>query len=265
MMKPASLPVCPEAFPSIFRLDGKTALITGGGSGLGLAIATGMARAGARVILVGRRQPELEAACAAIGEAATFHVFDVTQTACTPDFAAEISRREGPVSILVNNAGIHLKKPAGEITPEEFDRVWQTHVAGAFALARAFYPGMRDGGGGSILFTSSMAALFGIPLVAAYSAAKTALTGLVRGLAVEWGPSNVRVNAIAPGWIESDMMWGALRTDPARQAKILSRTPLGAFGQATDIGWAAVYLSSPAARFVTGTVIPVDGGASIGF
>ena len=110
-----------------------------------------------------------------------------------------------------------------------------------------------------------MASLFGIPQVVAYSAAKSAYVGMVRTLAVELGPQGIRVNAIAPGWIESDMMNAALSKDPARSAKILSRTPLNRFGQAEDIGWAAVYLCSPAAKFVTGVVLPVDGGASIGF
>jgi len=118
---------------------------------------------------------------------------------------------------------------------------------------------------GNILFTASMASLFGIPLTVAYSAAKSAYTGIVRTLAVEFGVHGVRVNAIAPGWIESDMMNKALSGDPARKAKILGRTPLHQFGQAEDIGWAAVYLSSPAAKFVTGVVLPVDGGVSIGF
>jgi len=264
-MDPLPLPPQPAAFPEAFRLDGELALITGGGSGLGLAIATCLASAGARVVLAGRREAELQAACSHIGPAASYRVYDVTKTGLAIALAGDIAQTEGVVSILINNAGIHLKKPSAEITDEEFSRVWQTHVAGAFALSRAFYPGMVQRGGGSVLFTSSMAAVFGIPLVAAYSAAKTGLTGLVRSLAVEWGPDRVRVNAIAPGWIESDMMWGALRTDPSRQDKILSRTPQRAFGQPSDIGWAAVYLCSPAARFVTGALIPVDGGASIGF
>jgi len=264
-MDPLPLPALPNAFPDVFRLDGELALVTGGGSGLGLAIASCLAAAGARVVIAGRRETELRSACERIGPAATCRVFDVTETGRAAALAADIEAREGTVSILVNNAGVHLKKRAGEITDEEFARVWQTHVGGAFALTRAIQPGMVKRGGGSVLFTSSMAALFGIPLVTAYSAAKTGITGLVRTLAVEWGTDGVRVNAIAPGWIESDMMWGALRTDPARQEKILSRTPRRAFGQPADIGWAAVYLSSPAARFVTGTVMPVDGGASIGF
>jgi len=126
-------------------------------------------------------------------------------------------------------------------------------------------PGMVERRQGSILFTASMASLFGIPKVVAYTAAKSAYLGLVNSLTSELSASNVRVNAIAPGWIDSDMMRAAVENDPERKAKILGRTPMCRFGQPGDIGWAAVYLASPAAAFVTGVVLPVDGGAAIGF
>lgn len=140
-----------------------------------------------------------------------------------------------------------------------------THLYGAFALTRAAIPGMAGKGGGSILFISSMNALIGMPRTVAYSAAKTAYLGMVRSLATELAEENIRVNAIAPGWIESDLLAQALSKDPARKKKILDRTPMHRFGAPEDIGRAAVYLCSPAARFVTGVVLPVDGGASIGF
>ena len=245
-----------------FSLAGETALITGGGTGLGLGVARCFVTAGARVVLVGRREPELQAAVRELGPAARFVRHDVTEL----DRAGELVEAVGqPVSILVNNAGIHLKKPAVETTPTEFQSVLTTHVLAAHALTRAVLPGMLERRHGSILFTASMASLFGIPLVVAYAAAKSAMVGMVRTLATEVSPHGVRVNAIAPGWIESDMMRRALQADSVRQQKILGRTPLGKFGEADDIGWAAVYLSSPAANFVTGIVLPVDGGISIGF
>jgi NAD(P)-dependent dehydrogenase (short-subunit alcohol dehydrogenase family) len=166
---------------------------------------------------------------------------------------------------LVNNAGVHFKKSALETSDAEFAGVLQTHVFGAFALSRECGRRMVERKSGCILFTASMASLFGIPLVVAYSAAKSAYTGMVRTLAVELGSLGVRVNAIAPGWIQSDMMNKALDDDPVREAKILGRTPMNKFGEPDDIGWAAVYLCSPAAKFVTGVVLPVDGGAAIGF
>jgi NAD(P)-dependent dehydrogenase (short-subunit alcohol dehydrogenase family) len=189
----------------------------------------------------------------------------VTDTAALPDLVREAEKLAGPISILINNAGVHLKKPAVDTTPEEFLTVLNTHVIGAHALTRAVLPGMIERGNGSVIFIASMAALFGFPLVVAYSAAKSAYVGMVRTLATEVSGKGVRVNAVAPGWIDSVMMRKALDGDPARRDKILGRTPMGRFGDADDIGWAAVYLCSPAAKFVTGTVLPVDGGASIGF
>jgi len=152
-----------------------------------------------------------------------------------------------------------------ETTPAEFNTVLQTHVVASFSLARAILPDMVQRRHGNILFTASMASLFGIPLVMAYSAAKSAHLGMVRSLATEVSQHGVRVNAVAPGWIESDMMIHALNGDPERTQKILGRTPMNCFGTAEDIGLAATFLCSPAARFITGVVLPVDGGASIGF
>lgn len=248
-----------------FDLAGQTALITGGGTGLGLGMAGCFVAAGAKVILVGRRQEELEKARAALGENAFALAGDVTKLETIPALVEAAEKLAGPVSILVNNAGVHLKKSALETSDAEFAAVLQTHVFGSFALSREVGRRMVARKTGSILFTASMASLFGIPLVVAYSAAKSAYVGMVRTLAVELGANGVRVNAIAPGWIYSEMSAKALAGDPARKAKILGRTPLNRLGDADDIGWAAVYLCSPAAKFVTGVVLPVDGGVSIGF
>lgn len=248
-----------------FHLEGETALITGGGSGLGLAIAHGMVRAGARVVLAGRRAAALEAAAAAIGPQAAFVVCDVTRAKNAPRVVAKAEAIFGAITILVNNAGVHLKKPAITTSEDEFVGVFSTHVLGAHALSRAVLPGMLRRKRGSILFIASMASLFGIPNVFAYTAAKSALVGMVRALTTEVSPSGVRVNAIAPGWIETDMSRKAMNGDPSRKRRVLARTPLGKFGNPEDIGAAAVYLCSPAAKFVTGVILPVDGGVSIGF
>jgi gluconate 5-dehydrogenase len=253
------------AFPSVFSLEREVAVITGGGTGIGLAIAGAMAAAGARVVLVGRREAELKAAVAEIGSRSSYVVHDVTRLDEAPALIARVVSEAGPVTCLVNNAGIHLKKAAVDTTSEEFESVLRTHVFSAHALTRAVVPSMIARKGGSILFTASMASLFGIPLVIAYSAAKSAYVGMVRGYATEFSPHGVRVNAIAPGWIETAMSRKALAGDPARRDKILGRTPMGKLGLPEDIGWAAVYLASPAAGFVTGVVLPVDGGISIGF
>ena len=249
-----------------FRLDGEVAIITGGATGLGFGMARSLVVSGAKVVLAGRREDELKQAAAALGAAASYVRHDVTEHGKAGELVEAATRAAGaPPSILINNAGVHLKKAAVETSAEEFLNVLNTHVIGSHALTQAVLPGMIARKHGSVIFIASMASLFGIPKVVAYSAAKSAYVGMVRTLAAEVSADNVRVNAIAPGWIDSDMMRKALAGDPARRDKILGRTPMGRFGEADDIGWAAVYLCSPAAKFVTGVVLPVDGGVSIGF
>lgn len=253
------------AFPDAFSLTGEVALITGGGTGIGLAIARAMVAAGARVVLTGRREAELVAAVSAVGASASYLVHDITKVELAPALAERIAREVGPISCLVNNAGVHLKRAAVETTAADFDQVLRTHIVGAHALTAAVAPGMIERKHGTILFTASMASIFGIPLVIAYTAAKSAMVGMVRGYSTEFAPHGVRVNAIAPGWIETEMSRKAMEGDPGRKSKILGRTPMARFGQPADIGWAAVYLASPAAKFVTGVTLPVDGGVSVGF
>src|SRR5579859_7777297 len=163
-----------------FSLKGETAVITGGGSGLGLGIAECFVAAGAHVVLIGRRADILEKAVKKLGKAATFQPHDITALDENENLIQWVSKNIGPVSILVNNAGIHLKKSAVETTPAEFSNVLQTHVVAAFSLTRAVLPQMIKNKHGNILFTASMASLFGIPMVVAYSAAKSAYLGMVR-------------------------------------------------------------------------------------
>jgi NAD(P)-dependent dehydrogenase (short-subunit alcohol dehydrogenase family) len=248
-----------------FSLRGETALITGGGTGIGLAMAHAMHAAGATVVLAGRREAELAAAVQALGDRAGYVVHDVNRLELASALATQVEKTHGPITCLVNNAGQNMKKPAVDTTPEELEALMRTHVFGAHALVRAIAPGMIERKHGNILFTASMASLFGIPNVIAYTAAKSAMSGLVRGYAVELSPHGIRVNAIAPGWIDTAMSRKAFEGDPARKNKILSRTPLARLGQTEDIGHAAVYLTSPAAKFVTGVMLPVDGGVSMGF
>lgn len=240
-------------------------LITGGGTGIGLAVARAMHAAGARVVLVGRREAELSAAVTSLGERAAYIVHDITQLDAAEGLVQRIAKEHGPITSLVNNAGIHLKKPAIDTTPEEFQRVLTTHILGAHALCRAVAPTMMERKHGTIIFMASMASLFGIPQVVAYSAAKSAMIGMLRTMATEFSAHGIRVNAIAPGWIETEMSRKAMEGDPARKTKIIGRTPMAKFGDPSDVGWAAVYLAAPASKFVTGAVLPVDGGASMGF
>ena len=252
-------------FPEAFSLRNEVALITGGGTGIGLAMATAMHAAGAKVILAGRREAELAAAVKELGTGAGHVVHDVNKLELAPAFIAQVEKAHGPITCLVNNAGQNMKKPAVDTTTEEMEAIVRTHIFGAHALVRAVAPGMMARKHRSILFTASMASLFGIPNVIAYTAAKSAMVGLVRGYAVEFSPHGLRVNAVAPGWIDTAMSRKAMEGDPARKNKIVSRTPMAKFGETEDIAWAAVYLASPAAKFVTGVILPVDGGVSMGF
>jgi NAD(P)-dependent dehydrogenase (short-subunit alcohol dehydrogenase family) len=248
-----------------FSLSGKNALITGGGTGIGFAISKAFCAAGARVILTGRREEVLKKACDNLGSNASYCVCDVSQLKAIPPFVESLGQKGITVHILVNNAGINLKKPALEVTDEEFARITQTNLNGLFALTREVARGMASRGEGVILNITSMAALYGLAKVSAYSAAKTAVLGLTRTLATEWGPLGIRVNAVAPGFIFSDMTDKALNSDPDRKRRVLERTPMGRMGQAEEVAAAALFLCSDAASFITGVNLPVDGGNSIGF
>ncbi len=249
----------------VFRLDGQLALVTGGGTGLGFGICQALSQAGARVVMTGRREDVLRDACQQLGNAAGHRQHDVTDLSTIPTLVQRIEEEFGPLDILVNNAGNHLKRPAVDTSDADLLSILQTHLLGAFALSRECGRRMTGRRRGSIIMIASMSALFGIPQVTAYTAAKSALTGLTRALAVEFSPHGVRVNAIAPGWIDTMLSRKAFEGDPARKQRILDRTPMGSLGEILDVGYAAVYLSSPAAKFVTGIILPVDGGASIGF
>ncbi len=248
-----------------FSLAGKTALITGGGSGLGFAMASCMVAAGATVVIADLNEETARRAAEELGAAAIPVVYDVSRTEEADAFVSAVLEKIGKVDILVNNAGNHKKKPIEEMTVAEFEAVLDVHVVGAFALTKALVPFMKQAGGGSVLFTASMASFIGTPFVSGYQAAKSAYLGLIRGLASELSPSGIRVNGIAPGWIDTPMLRKAIEGDDARKNKILGRTPMNCFGKPEDIGWAACYLASPAASFVTGHVLVVDGGALIGF
>jgi gluconate 5-dehydrogenase len=248
-----------------FSLEGQTALITGGGTGLGFGIARAFVGSGVRVVITGRRETVLREAVNSLGPAATYQVHNVDDIETAAQLVDAISAKIGPITILVNNAGDHLKKPFLETPEGDVARLFRTHLLGAYALTRAVAPSMVEKRHGILLFIASMASMMGIPNVVAYTVAKSTYVGLVRSLASELSCHGVRVNAIAPGWIETPMLQRALEDDPQRRRRILERTPMARFGCSEDIGLAAVFLSSPAAAFITGIVLPVDGGASIGF
>ena len=248
-----------------FDLSEELILITGGGTGLGFGMAQCVIKAGARVIIVGRRENILRNAVDQLGKNAAYRVHDVTNIDEGKLLIASVHAEYGRITTLINNAGQIIKKPVEETTNEEFQDILTTHVTASFVLSKALIPSMKAAKQGHILFTASMAALFGLPHVIAYAAAKSAFLGMVRSMATELSADGIRVNAIAPGWIESELLLKTVEIDPERKQKVLSRTPMGRFGHIEDVGWAAVYLCSPAANFLTGVCLPVDGGISIGF
>lgn len=254
-----------KLFEQAFGLSGQVALVTGGGSGLGYATAECLAAAGAEVIITGRRESVLKQACETLGDHVSYSVFDVTDTDHTKEFMETVIKTHGRIDILINNAGCHCKKTVEDITIQDFHRVMDVHLYGSFALSQAAIPHMRQNKQGSIIFISSMSALLGMTNVCVYGSAKSALLGLTRCLAGDVSADGIRVNAIIPGFIDTPMFHQAVDLDLPRQQKILGHTPMNRYGSPSDVGWAAVYLCSKAAGFVTGTSVTVDGGCAIGF
>ena len=255
-----------ERLVNAYSLNGQTALVTGGGTGLGKAIATCLAQSGAKVIIAGRRADVLESACDEIGHGCRYLALDLEDMGSIAGFATSILEEFGPIDVLVNNAGNTIKKSFMDSSLEEFDQVFDVHVRGALVLSREIIRQMlKDGKQGSILFTSSMTAFIGQPLVSGYTISKTAISGVIRALSAEFAGNGIRVNGVAPGWIDTDVYRKATSGDPERQKKIMSRIPMGKLGDPEDIGWACAFLSSPAAKYITGQVLLVDGGGATGF
>lgn len=250
---------------NFFSLENKLVLITGGGTGLGLAMAKAFAKYGARVIISGRREDVLKSACEEIGSNASYENFDITNFEAIPNWIASIESRNGSIDVLINNAGIHIKKDIFSYTNADFNRVISTNEEAVFIVSREVAKKMAERKTGNILLISSMASQYGIPKVIGYTAAKSAVEGMTRGMAVELSPLGIRVNCIAPGFIRTNMSSSALDSDPERKAKVLERTPMGDLGTPDDVANAALFLCSNAAKYITGVVLPVDGGNSIGF
>ncbi|MFG6687747.1 SDR family NAD(P)-dependent oxidoreductase [Mariniflexile sp. HNIBRBA6329] len=248
-----------------FSLEGKKAVITGGGSGIGLGIAKTFIEAGAQVLLIGRSEDKLIEAKKSLGNNCSYKPFDVTDLDKIPNLVAETETNWGHIDILINCAGTHLKKNAVDTTDSEFLGVLNVHLMSVFALTREFAKSMVKRKQGSIILISSMTAVMGMKQVVAYSTAKTAIVGLMRSMVSELAIDNVRINTIAPGWIESPMLHKAIDHDLPRKTKILGRIPSGNFGEPEDIGYAALYLASDAGKYINGVFLPVDGGAAGGF
>lgn len=250
---------------NVFDLSGRTAVITGGGSGLGFGIARVFTEYGARVVIIGQNEEKLKSACAELGETSSYVQFDITCLDRIPGVMQDIYESSGSIDILVNCAGKHLKKDVFNTTDDEYLDILKVHLLASFSLTREAAKYMKSSGGGSVIMISSMSSVMSMEKVVAYSTAKTSVLGLMRGVISEFAPYNIRVNAIAPGWIETPMLHKAIDNDPSRRARILNRIPVHEFGFPDDIGYAALYLASDAGKYVNGVFLPVDGGATTGF
>jgi len=243
----------------------KVAIVTGGGSGIGRAIAEKFIADKIKTIIIGRDEKKLEATKKKLGRLCYPVVFDLTNIQRIPALVKNLVEQFGRIDILVNNAGINMKKEFTEVTDEDFQRILHTNLTAVFALSREVVKHMEKKKSGSIINISSMASQYGIPKVIAYTASKSAIEGMTRAMAVELSPKGIRVNCIAPGFIATDMSAKALNNDQERKQKVMSRTPMGHMGDPVDIANAALYLANGEAKYITGVVLPVDGGNSIGF
>jgi 2-deoxy-D-gluconate 3-dehydrogenase len=246
--------------PELFDLAGRTALVTGANTGLGQAIAVALAQAGADIVAVGRSDAaETAAQVAAAGRRFDFIGADLSGAEPAQRIVAEALARQGRLDILVNNAGIIRRADSLDVSEEDWDAVINTNLKALFFLSQAAAAHMAQQGGGKIINVASLLSFQGGIRVPAYTASKSAVAGLTRALANEWAVKGINVNALAPGYFDTNNT-AALKADPERSASILARIPAGRWGQPSDLGGAAVFLASRASDYVHGIVLPVDGG-----
>jgi 2-deoxy-D-gluconate 3-dehydrogenase len=248
-----------------FDLGGRVAIVTGGNGGIGLGMATGLARAGAALIVAGRNADKNHAAVEslqALGAKAAAIEADVTQqSACRALVDAALSQF-GRMDILVNNAGINIRKQPQDYTPEEWKSVLDTNLSSAFYCCQAAYPAMLKVGGGKIINIGSMMSIFGASFTGPYGASKGGMVQLTKSLACAWAKDNIQVNAVLPGWIDTELTRTGRKQVAGLHERVLARTPAGRWGDPADFAGIAVFLAGSGSDFVNGAAIPVDGGYS---
>ncbi|MFN3746359.1 MAG: SDR family NAD(P)-dependent oxidoreductase [Hyphomicrobiaceae bacterium] len=250
----------------MFDLKGKVALVTGGNGGIGLGMAEGLASAGADIVIAARKVEKSRSAAAALAKrgvrTGVVEVNVADDASCRAMVAAAV-KQMGRVDILVNNAGINIRKPPEAYTVAEWREILSINLDGAFYCSQAVYPEMKKVGGGKIINIGSMMSLFGAPLTTAYAASKGGIVQMTRALATAWAKDGIQVNAILPGWIDTELTQRARIDIEGLNESVLQRTPAGRWGKPEDFAGIAVFLAAPASDFVTGTAIPVCGGFSI--
>lgn len=245
------------------QLENRTAIITGAGSGIGRACALALAREGARVVLAGRRHDMLESVADQIGDAAHVIAVDLTEAGAPERVVAESLARFGGIHVLINNSGVLHIGTAEQITEAQWDETFRLNVKAVWLLSTAVLPHMRAAGGGAIINIASVLGLNGARKRAAYAASKGAVVLLTKCMAIDHGADKVRVNAICPSFIETELTAGVISNAPDPAAVRADRTaahPAGRLGTPEDVAGCAVYLASDRAEWVTGAAIPVDGG-----
>lgn len=251
---------------SLFSLEGRVAVVTGGNGGIGLGLAEGFASAGAAVALSGRdaaKGREAVAKLEAAGAKACFIEADVLDETACRRLVEQAAERLGGVNILVNNAGMSVRKRPEALSAAEWHRVLDTNLTSALFCSQAAYPLMKAAGGGKIINIGSMMTLFGAPFAAAYAASKGGIVQFSRACATAWAADNIQVNAILPGWIDTALTVAAREQVEGLHDRVLARTPAGRWGTPGDFRGVGLFLASAASDFVTGAAIPVDGGYSI--
>ena len=250
---------------SAFDLKGRVAVVTGGNGGIGLGMARGMAAAGAAIVVAGRNREKSARAVTeleGLGAQAVAIEVDVTDEVSVNALIHASAERWGRLDVLVNNAGTNIRKQPQDLTLDEWRRVLDTNLTSAFLASRAAYPGMKAQGGGKIINIGSMMSIFGASFASAYAASKGGMVQFTKALATAWARDNIQVNAVLPGWIDTELPQGARREVPGLHERVLARTPAGRWGVGDDLAGIAVFLAGRASDFVTGTAIPVDGGFS---
>ena len=251
---------------SLFDLSGRVAIVTGGNGGIGLGMAEGLASAGAIVVLAGRNAKKGETAVQRIARAggdAEFAEVDVTSETSCRALIDQVAARHGRLDILVNNAGTNIRKPPDALSTAEWHTVIDTNLTSAFICTHAAYPHMKQAGRGKIINIGSMMSIFGAGFAPAYAASKGGIVQFTRACATAWAKENVQVNAVLPGWIDTDLTQQARREITGLNENVMARTPAGRWGEPKDFAGIAVFLASAASDFVTGAAIPVDGGYSV--
>ena len=250
---------------NVFDLSGRVALVTGAYRGLGFAIAQGLARAGATVLLNGRRSDVLEPAVRALtaqGLAAAAALFDVTDRDAIASATAAIEREHGRIDILFNNAGIQRRGALADFSEKDWDDIIATNLTAPFVVSQAVLPGMIARKSGKIVHVASIMSDLARPSVVPYTAAKGGVRQLTRGMAVELAPHNIQVNAIGPGYFATEMN-RALIDNADFNAWVCRRTPAGRWGQPDELAGLAVFLASSASNYMTGQLLVIDGGMSV--